>query len=261
MQADESFISRELRNQWFESVIVNHKYKFIFLKTSKTGGFSIEAFLRQFCEPGDIVTSLSDAEERELQSMGLCGPMGHTEIRGKVPLAEREKIRLGDKKATVRYCVVSHSPASRVMEYVGKSVWNSYFKFCIVRHPVDRTISQYFWMAYRRGWQDAETDFTKRFDHFLESKMFQPKLTRKGTGIYMCDGKVVVDYIGKFENLAESLEHTMRQAGVDVKSVELPRLKLVSRPKGNFAEMLLPRQKKIIEKAFEFEFSNFDYKL
>ena len=216
--------------------------------------------MRQFCEPGDIVTPLTKPEEQELQTTGLCGPTGDTEIRGEVPLPDQEKIKLGDPKALRRYCVVAHSPASRVMEYVGEAVWNSYFKFCMVRHPVDRTLSQYFWKAHCKGWHDARTDFTKRFDFFLETKTFH-QLKRKGTGIYMNDGKVVVDYIGKFENLAESIDHAMGKVGIDAKPVELPRLKSGFRPTGDFADKLLPRQRKVIEDAFEFEFNNFGYKL
>ncbi len=241
-------------------MIVSHHHKFIFLKTSKTGGSSTEVFLRQFCRPGDIVTPLTVSEEREISSMGLCGPMGDTEIQGDVPLADQEKIKRGDQKASRRYCVVAHSPASRVMQYVGESVWSSYFKFCLVRHPLDRTMSQYFWKAHTKGWHDAKTAFTNRFDFFLESKLFS-QLTRKGTGIYMQDDKVLVDHIGKFEQLNESVATALAQAGIHLKSVELPRFKSASRPIEDFADRLLPRQKAVIEKTFEFEFKNFGYTL
>ena len=242
-------------------MILSHRNKFIFLKTSKTAGSSIEAFLRQFCEPGDIITPLlTPGEEEEIQSTGICGPMGDTEIRGTVPLADQEKIKLGDQKAIRRFCVVSHSPAIRVKQYVGESIWDSYFKFCVVRHPLERTMSQYFWKAHTKGWHDARTDFTKRFDFFLASKQFH-QLIRKGTGVYLHNGKVMVDYIGKYENLTESLGHAMSRVGVDLKPIELPQLKSGFRPMDDFTDRLLPRQKKVIEKAFEFEFNNFGYKL
>ena len=186
--------------------------------------------------------------------------MGDTKIRGQVPLFNRVEIKLRHPKALRRYCMVAHSPASRVMDYVGESVWNSCFKFCFVRHPLDRTMSQYFWKAPTKSWHDAETNFTRRFDFFLESKEFR-QLILKGTGIYMNNGKVAVDYIGKFENLPGSLEHAMRQAGVDLKPVELHQLKSGFRPRRNFADMLLRRQKKIIENAVEFEFDHFGYKM
>jgi hypothetical protein len=36
-------------------VIVSHRHRFIFIKTTKTAGTSVEMFLRQFCGPVDLV--------------------------------------------------------------------------------------------------------------------------------------------------------------------------------------------------------------
>src|SRR6267142_1926583 len=39
-------------------MIISHQHKFIFIKTQKTAGTSIEVFLSQQCGPGDIVTPI-----------------------------------------------------------------------------------------------------------------------------------------------------------------------------------------------------------
>ena len=43
-------------------MIISHKHKFIFIKTRKTAGTSIELFLSRFCGPEDIITPFQSPE-------------------------------------------------------------------------------------------------------------------------------------------------------------------------------------------------------
>jgi hypothetical protein len=238
-------------------VIVNQQHKFIFLKVSKTGGSSVEAFLRRFCAPGDIVTWLDDGEENAIKGTGACPPMGYSKSIDGVPIFARLLMAFNHRPMLRRHGLSPHADAARVRLYVSDDVWASHFKFCVVRNPLDRSVSQFFWTAANRGWEDAATNFHRRFDEFLQSKDFR-RLNEKGRDIYTIDSRVVVDRVLRLENLEAELGAVLRELGIDA-PLELTRFKSTQRPKGDFASMLTARQRQIIRQTFAFEIEHFGY--
>lgn len=238
-------------------VIVNHQHKFIFLKVSKTGGSSVEAYLRRFCQPGDIVTWLDDDEEAAIRGTGACPPMGFNRPAPGVPPLARLLMAFNHRKSLRRHGLSPHASAARVKRHVGDAVWDGFFKFCVVRNPLDRSVSQFFWTAANRGWEDAASNFHRRFDEFLQSNDFR-RLNDKGRDVCAIDGRVVVDRALRFENLEAELAATMRDLGIDT-PVVLTRFKSTQRPKGDFAAMLDSRQRQVIRDAFAFDIETFGY--
>ena len=45
-------------------MIISHRHKFIFVKTKKTAGTSIETLLASVCGEEDVITEISEEEER-----------------------------------------------------------------------------------------------------------------------------------------------------------------------------------------------------
>ena len=52
-------------------MIINHDKKFIFIKTPKTAGSSIEFYLSQYCKKEDTITSLLEKEEKQKKKIKI----------------------------------------------------------------------------------------------------------------------------------------------------------------------------------------------
>jgi len=107
-------------------VIVSHKYRFIFIKTHKVAGTSIEFALTRFAGEDSIVTPFSvriDERERERSGFGI---------------ARNNKTGAGEYRA--------HTAAEEVRNLLGRETFGRYFKFSVERNPYDKVVSLYTWL-------------------------------------------------------------------------------------------------------------------
>lgn len=114
-------------------MIISHKYKFIFIKTRKTAGSSIERYLvDHYLGPDDICTG-SDVDGMPAMNIqeGVNGHCGWRWIK-------------------------KHYPYE----------WANYYKFAVERNPWDAMISRYYWYKHKkpgkvnkpfRNWINAKT--------------------------------------------------------------------------------------------------------
>lgn len=191
-------------------MIISHKHTFIFLKTNKTAGTSIEIGLSKFCGPDDVITRISPEDEATRRELGYPGPQND---RLSFP-----RHLLSNWKAFVLAggYVYNHMPAREVRAAVGEQIWNSYYKFCFERNPWDRVVSLYYW----RCQQEPRPTISE----FLESGV--PKVLKKrGFGVYAINNEVAVDRVCRFENLEQELEQVCNQRLKLPEKLVLPRAK------------------------------------
>lgn len=157
-------------------MIVSHKYKFIFIKTAKTAGTSIEVDLNKVLGETDIATPIYPAVEGHKAQNYVVknNTLGSIECR-------------------------NHMSAREVKKVVGKSIWDEYFKFCVEREPVSKVISHYS-MLVRSPHHNQKTK-NLSFDDYINMRKF-PIDTLKYTDK---NGLLIVDRILKYEDLDKEL--------------------------------------------------------
>jgi hypothetical protein len=228
-------------------MILSHKYKFIFIKTAKTAGTSIEVFLSRHCGPTDIVTPITPPIEghQPRNYEGFINPVPEIlERPSKLFSALRHTI-------TSREKFYRHMPASLVQKRVPAQVWNSYFKFCVERNPWDKVLSHYHMHAAREGGSLSLDEYLRRGRFPINYFRY---IDRSGT-------KIIVDRILRYESLLAELDELFSQLnipfdgtlGVAAKS----EYRTDRRP---YQQVFTDEQRKIVEKAFAKEIELHGYR-
>jgi CheY-like chemotaxis protein len=141
-------------------MILSHEHKFIFLRTKKTAGTSIELALTELCGPQDVITPLTEIDEarrangRGPQNWRLHGWWGSPR-----PLLKRRWFKF----TAADYGFYNHMPAAEARARIGDKVWQSYFKFAFDRNPWDRQVSWYFYKTKSKRWRP-------NFERFMGNK-------------------------------------------------------------------------------------------
>ncbi|MCF6153330.1 MAG: chondroitin 4-O-sulfotransferase [Candidatus Kuenenia stuttgartiensis] len=227
-------------------MIISHKYKFIFLKTRKTGGTSIEIALSKFCGDKDIITPIFPEDEMIRKELGYRGPQNYFISYARYSFKDlKNRVLHGEKKK-----FYNHIPACKVLKCVGIKVWNSYYKFCFERNPWDKSISRYYWDTEKyklnQPYEEYILTLSKKFISCYE--------------IYTINGQIAVDKVGLYENLNEEIDMIGQKIGLPEKLV-LPRAKGAYRKdKRPYQDLIVDREREYVRNICKNEIQLFGYK-
>ena len=118
-------------------MIISHKHKFIYSKSIKTAGTSVQIALAKQCGEQDIVS-------------GVGG------LDGKLKLA-RNDVGYGP-----------HTIPRNIRGQVGKEIWDSYLKIINVRNPWDVMVSWYHWNHESKSF----SEWLKNLQHWPDNNNF-----------------------------------------------------------------------------------------
>lgn len=149
-----------------------------------------------------------------------------------------------------------HPPAARAARFLGDA-WQSYTKFCFVRNPWTRVVSDYYWHMRATGQ-------TFSFEAYLEA------LAARGNGsktvhsgnvfnwdMMAIDGKVVMDHVGRFERIDEDFRAITMKIGLPPLTLKTAEKAAPERP--DHTALFSPKCRHIVETLFAPELEAFGY--
>lgn len=112
---------------------------------------------------------------------------------------------------------LQHLTARLIREAVGPARFAACWKFALVRNPFDRLVSQYAFMRHRPDLRDfigmaADDDFATYLGLIARRRHVQWMPQHE----FLCDaeGRIMVDFIGRFENLAADARAILARLGL-----------------------------------------------
>jgi hypothetical protein len=211
-------------------VIASHAHRFIFLKTRKTAGTSVEIALSKVCGPDDVITLISPEDEQLRAAAGGRGPQNFQSP----PLPRK---------------AFNHMSARLVRDAVGLQAWRGYYKFAIERNPWDAVVSLYYWK-----YKDREQ--LPDFDTYVSEEWIEQLANNRR--MYRIRGRLVVDRVLRYEHLDTELAEVWEHLGLPGEP-DLPRAKGNARPAGHYRELYSDASRERVGQVFADAIEAFGY--
>ena len=144
-----------------------------------------------------------------------------------------------------------HVPFSELKQFISDIAFDEYFKFAFVRNPYDKVVSAYsHWKQIGRI-KDYDTlaEWVSSKE-FSESEFMRPQLDF----ITNNNGELMVDFVGRFENLQKDWEYIANRLGVNARLANIQK----SRHR-HYSVYYTEEAKQIVSEKYEKDLKAFNY--
>jgi len=214
-------------------MIVSHKYRFIFLRTEKTGGTSLTRALWPLLGEEDLRLAA------RRPGWARYSPVHHGALQRHLPEV---------------FGPHAHATAAQMRRVVGRKVFDGYFKFAVERNPWDRQVSLY----HHRCWK---TRRKSNFDEDMRSALYRNTeyCRLNNWSIYAIGREIVVDRVLRYETLADDLGGLLAELGVEER-VTLPRMRAYAPGRPHYSTYYSDFTRDLVGRWYAREIAAFDYR-
>jgi hypothetical protein len=206
-------------------MLLSHSHRFIFIHVYKTGGISVRAALEPYADLSWW------------------------------PLGQRIRLRLRLPVCRQPPALGWHARAWDVRAALPAFVYDSYFKFAFVRNPWDWQVSLYHYVL-----QHPEHDHharVSRMEGLEEFLLWRARHDRQLQKDFLtdADGRLLVDFLGRFENLEADFAAICHRTGVRAKLRHLN-----GSQHKDYRSYYTPRTRRLVEEHWSEDIDLFKYR-
>jgi len=240
-------------------MIINNSKKFIFIKTPKTAGSSIEFYLSQFCGKKDTITSLLNNEEKLKKKLNLPDSKNTIFEVIKLNINSLKKFKFKKK------ILINDHTSLNVLEKKINLNLKKYYIFAFVRNPFKWIISYFWWYLYH----EKIINFYEINNLSKKEINILFKLFVKTHSSYwfnwirdMITSKKYKVHIFKYENIERDINKlkktlSLENERINFSEIHLKNLKIMKKTK---SKLNLDKESlSIIKTAAKYFFDNFSY--
>jgi len=178
-------------------MLISHNKKFIFIKTLKTAGTSVESILEKWCLPPKLYNKPVHGRKFKKSKFGV--------VAGRLQAQNR-----------------AHMSLIKAKQFLTENQYKEYTKITIVRQPLDQLISFFYFRNHNITKNLSDEEQIKMFKDFFSEEVEKKYFN---WNILLNDGKPGCDFYIRFEFLLKDLEILNDKLDLELDLSILPKFK------------------------------------
>jgi hypothetical protein len=260
-------------------MIISHRHRYIFLHCRKTAGSSICVSLSRALGPDDLqLSALSETQAERLPLTACVRNEARAEARETGSLSQRfslsglkgrrrrdhalKKLVLARYRRRLDEPQPQHAHAATIAAHFPEE-WAAFRKFCVVRNPWTKTVSDYFWRIKNSADPPGFPAFVAAIERGDPMGDIVRLRYHDNWPLYTIDDRIVADEVIRFETLVPDLTAALARLGIPFDGW-LPRAKGAHRPRaGRGADpfaLYTPELRDTVGRLYEKEIDAFGYR-